>query len=77
VPPDLVGDLADARDARFLIGRRAMREVDAEHVCACKDQLLDDAGVVGRGAECRDDLRAAAHVVARPFGEQLGVGRTS
>ena len=66
--PTFVGDLAHACDARLLIGRRAVREVDAEHVGAREDQLLDDARVVGRRTERRDDLRAATNVVARAFG---------
>ena len=77
VPPDLLGDLAHACDARLLIGRRAVREVDAEHVGAREDQLLDDAGIVGRRTQRRDDLRAATDVVARAFGHQCGVVGTS
>ena len=42
VPADLLGDLPHARDARRLVGRGAVREVDAEHVGAREDQLLDD-----------------------------------
>ena len=73
VAADLLRDLEHARDARLLVGRRAVREVDAEHVGAREDQLLDDARVVGRGAERRDDLRAATFVVARAIGNQGGV----
>ena len=47
VPPDLLGDLAHACDSRRLVGRGAVREVDAEDVGACKDQLLHDGCVIG------------------------------
>ena len=74
VAADLLGNLAHAGHARCLVGRGAVREIDAEHVGAREDQLLDDGGVVGGGAERGDDLGAAAHVVAKAFGNQRGVG---
>ncbi len=50
VAADLVGYAAHGLDALGLIGRRAVREVDPEHVGAGADQFLDDGRVVGRGA---------------------------
>ena len=75
--PTFSATCAHARDARRLVGRRAVREVDAEHVGAREDQLLDDGGVVGGWPERRNDLGAAAHVVASAFGNQRGITGTS
>ncbi len=74
---DLLGHEPNARDARRLIGGRAVREVDAEHVGAREDQLLDDGGVVGGWPQGGDDLGAAALVVASACGYQTGVIGTS
>ena len=72
---DLVGDVAHHRDARGLIGRRAVREVDPEHVGAGEDQLLDDRGVVGGRAERRDDLGAPSHFFGTGRGHERGFCR--
>ena len=61
------------RDARRLIGRRAVREVDPEHVGAREDQLLDDGRVVGRGPSVATILVRRRTSSPRAFGTKDAV----
>ncbi len=40
----------------------AVAEVQPDHVDTCHEQVAQDVGLVACRAECRDDLRPAAHI---------------
>jgi hypothetical protein len=48
------GDLANGGNARGMLGLRAMRGVEAEHIHAGLQQLPDGGLGIAGGTECRD-----------------------
>jgi hypothetical protein len=70
MPTDLRGNLAHRCHTCGLIRRRTVREVDAEHVCPGKNQLLENGRVIGCWPESRDDLGAPASIFATVVGRE-------